>query len=247
MLKLKIIGSSSKGNCYILKSNTTSIMLDCGCKKVVNEDLTKIDGIVMTHRHLDHVGAVPKIKDLYKNKYYANKDTLEVLPILEKDKIEVVSGEKFDIKDFSLVPFELLHDVPCYGFLIKDNITKCKFLYVTDTGMIDYQFKDIDFFLVESNCDEDLLTYEDFKEVRLYDTHLSLQQTSDFLNNNVNHNTKKVMLCHISQSEKDYKRHERYILDSIKDKNIEVSAIDPHLEKVLEIVLKQDLEGFEFD
>lgn len=247
MLNLKIIGSSSKGNCYILQSNTTSIMLDCGCKNVSNEDLTKIDGIILTHRHLDHIGAIPKIKDLYQNKYYSNKDTLDVLPILEKDKKEVVTGEKFDIKDFSLVPFELLHDVTCYGYLIKDNISKCKFLYVTDTGIIDYQFKDIDFFLVESNCDEDLLTYDDYKQNRLYDTHLSVQQTSNFLNKNVNHNTKKIMLCHISRNENDYKRHENIVLDSLKNKDVEVIAINPCLNKSLEIVLKQDIEGFEFD
>lgn len=247
MLKLKIIGSSSKGNCYILQSDTTSIMLDCGCKKVINEDLNKIDGIVLSHVHLDHTGAIPKIKDFYQGKYYANKDTLDVLPVLDKDKIEVMANEKFNIKDFSLVPFELIHDATCFGFLIKDNISKCKFLYITDTGMVDYQFKDIDFFLIESNCDEDLLTYEDFKETRLYDTHLSLQQTSNFLNNNVNHNTKKVLLCHISQSEMDYMKHARYVLANLKNKNTEVLAINPKLEKSLEIVLKQDIEGFEFD
>lgn len=247
MLSLKIIGSSSKGNCYILKSNTTSIMLDCGCKKIIDEDLTDIDGIVLTHRHLDHIGAIPKIKDLYKNKYYANKDTLDVLPILNKDKIEVVSGEKFQIKDFSLVPFELLHDVPCYGYLIKDNISKCKFLYVTDTGLIDYEFRDIDFFLVESNCDEELLTYDDYKEIRLYDTHLSMQQVATFLGKNVNHNTKKIILGHISRNEKDYKKHERYVLGTLGGKNTEVLAINPNLEKTAEIVLKQDLEGFDFD
>lgn len=247
MLKLKIIGSSSKGNCYILKSNTTSIMLDCGCKKVISEDLTQIDGVVLSHLHLDHVGAVPKIKDLYKGKYYANKDTLNILPVLEKDKIKVVAGEKFGIKDFSLMPFELLHDVACYGFLIKDNISKNKLVYITDTGMVDYKFKDIDFILIESNCDEDLLTYEDYKEVRLYDTHLSLQQTAKFLKENINHNTKKVMLCHISKGEKDFKRHERYVLDELENKNVEVIAINPNLEKTLEIVLKQDIEGFEFD
>lgn len=247
MLKLKIIGSSSKGNCYILKSETTSVMLDCGCKKVINEDLTKIDAIVLSHLHYDHTGVIPKIKDLYQGKYYANKDTLDVLPVLDKDKIEVVSGKKFEIKDFSLVPFELLHDVPCYGYLIKDNISKCKFVYITDTGMVDYQFKDIDFFLIESNCDEDLLTYEDYKEVRLYETHLSMQQTANFLNKNINHNTKKILLGHISRSETDYKKHERYILGVIDNKNTEVIAINPNLNETLEIVLKKDVEGFDFD
>ena len=30
MLSLQILGSSSKGNCYILENNDTKIMLDCG-------------------------------------------------------------------------------------------------------------------------------------------------------------------------------------------------------------------------
>ena len=247
MLSLKIIGSSSKGNCYILQSNTTSIMLDCGCKKVINEDLTRIDGIVLSHVHYDHTKGIKNIKNLYQGKYYANQETLDVLPVLDKDKVKVESGEKFQIKDFSLVPFDLLHDVPCFGYLIKDNVSKCKFLYITDTGMIDYKFKDVDFFLVESNCDEDLLTYEDYKEIRVYETHLSMQQTAVFLQKNVNHNTKKVLLGHISQSEKDYKKHERYVFGELGNENIEVTAINPNLNETIELFLKKDVEGFDFD
>ena len=52
MLKIKIYGSSSKGNCYILSNNDTSIMLDCGVKNMQNKcKVENINGILLTHQH----------------------------------------------------------------------------------------------------------------------------------------------------------------------------------------------------
>ena len=55
MLMLKVIGSSSKGNCYILESNKSSLMLDCGILKIIEKidvkDIPKIKGIIITHQH----------------------------------------------------------------------------------------------------------------------------------------------------------------------------------------------------
>lgn len=145
------------------------------------------------------------------------------------------------------MPFELVHDVTNYGYLIKDNISNAKILYITDTGAIPYEFKDIDYFLIESNCIESELTYEDYKETRLYDTHLSVEQTAKFLKENVNHNTKKIILCHISSSEENYLKHQEYIKKELNNQNIEVMALDPHMKEPKTIVLKEDIQGFDFD
>lgn len=247
MFKLTIYGSSSKGNCYLLSSDTTTIMLDCGVKRLLNLQYDKIDGILLTHLHSDHCGGIKNIKNYYGNKYYANKETLNILPTQDFQKQEVKSNEKFNIGDFTIMPFELIHDVPCLGYLIKDNVSNTKFIYITDTGAIPYEFKDIDYFLIESNCDEDLLTYEDYKQVRLYDTHLSMQQTAEFLKNNVNHNTKRVILGHISSSEENYKKHEEYVKSIVSYTKLKVDALDPHMKEPIEIVLKEDIQGFDFD
>lgn len=248
MLKLKIIGSSSHGNAYILSNNDTTIMLDCGTKKVMETpNINEIDGIFITHQHLDHCGGVKYIKNYYNGKYYSHKEVLDILPILDNQKVEVKTGEKFQIGTFSCKCFELQHDCTCYGIVIKDEVSSAKLVYITDTGSINFRFKDISYYIIESNCDENLLTYEDYKEVRLYDTHLSMQQVGKFLKENTNHNTKKVILCHISTSEQDYLKHERYIKDVISNENIEVKAIDPHMKEPLEIVLKEDLQGFDFN
>lgn len=248
MLTLKVYGSSSKGNCYLLSSDTTSIMLDCGIKHIEKKLVVNtINGIILTHIHGDHTFGIRMLKDYYNGKYYSHKDVLDILPIIERQKVEIEKNKKFSIGDFEIMPFELTHDVICYGYLIKDLISNTKLLYITDTGQINYSFKDIDYFLIESNCDEDKLTYEDYKEIRLYNTHLSKQQTLNFLQQNVNHNAKKIILCHIARDEEDYNSHKIFIKDNLEDFKGDIIAIDPHMKESLKIVLKEDLKGFDFD
>ena len=248
MLTLEIYGSSSKGNCYVLDNGKNKIMLDCGVKKLNEKtDLNTINGVILTHLHSDHTKGVKDIKDLYKGNYYGNKETLDILPIIDGFKAPICENQKFYIGSFAIVPFELEHDVKCFGYLIKDTISNTKILYITDTGMINYSFKDIDYFLIESNCDENDLTYDDYKEVRLYNTHLSCQQTLDFLQGNTNYNTKKVILCHISSNEENYLKHQEFIKNGLSNENIEVLALDPHMKTPITIELKKDLEGFDFN
>lgn len=53
MLAIEILGSSSKGNSYILKNNNSGIMLDCGVMNSFDKiDITQIKGILISHRHL---------------------------------------------------------------------------------------------------------------------------------------------------------------------------------------------------
>ena len=246
MIKIKVIGTGSKGNSYLLDNGESRILLDCGAKRVIKENFSNIRGVVITHIHGDHTSQIGKIDNYYNGKYYSHKDVLDILPVIDNKKVEVKTGDKFDIGTFSCTCFELAHDVKCYGYLIKDTISGYKLVYITDTGYINYQFKDIDCYLIESNCDEDLLTYQDYKEVRVYNTHLSMQQTANFLKENTNHNTKHVVLCHISQNESDIDKHKHFIEKELNNENIKVIALNPHMLEPIEIKLKEDLE-FNFD
>jgi len=170
------------------------------------------------------------------------------LPIIDEYKKVVIEGEKFEIKDLTIIPFSLVHDVPIFGYLIKDKISGYKIVYITDTGMIDnLSFKDVDCYVCESNCDEDNIDYEDAKSVRVYETHLSMQQTARFLYNNVNHNTKHCILVHISSKEEDYLKHQRHIESYLENEKLNIIAIDQKLKEPLEIVLKEEIGGFDFD
>ena len=56
-MKLKCLGSGSSGNCYLLSTETETLILDCGVpiieiKKGLNFDLRRVSGVVVTHSHL---------------------------------------------------------------------------------------------------------------------------------------------------------------------------------------------------
>ena len=60
-MKLYILGSSSKGNCYLLQSEKTGevLILEAGInlqevKKALNFNLSSIVGCCITHEHGDH-------------------------------------------------------------------------------------------------------------------------------------------------------------------------------------------------
>ena len=57
-MKLKCLGSSSAGNCYLLTSDSEeTLILDCGIpikevKKGLNWDIRGIKGVIISHAHL---------------------------------------------------------------------------------------------------------------------------------------------------------------------------------------------------
>lgn len=60
-MKLKVLGSSSSGNCYLIEANDNEkLILDAGVNfKVVQKELNfnfnGIEGVLITHEHMDHL------------------------------------------------------------------------------------------------------------------------------------------------------------------------------------------------
>ncbi|HUZ05321.1 MAG TPA: MBL fold metallo-hydrolase [Acidobacteriaceae bacterium] len=63
MLRCTVLASGSKGNCTVVSTGRTRLLLDAGlsCREIVKrmrlagEDSEKIDGLLITHEHQDHV------------------------------------------------------------------------------------------------------------------------------------------------------------------------------------------------
>lgn len=55
-------------NCYILNNNGKVIIIDPGDEKdkIINEVNGEVVGIIITHHHFDHVGALDEIKKYFK-------------------------------------------------------------------------------------------------------------------------------------------------------------------------------------
>ena len=66
MLRCTILASGSKGNCTVISTERTRVLVDAGlsCREIVKrmrfagENPDKIDGIIITHEHQDHIQGV---------------------------------------------------------------------------------------------------------------------------------------------------------------------------------------------
>src|SRR5260370_11415071 len=66
MVRITVLASGSKGNCAMVASSTTRILVDAGlsCREILNrmrqagEDPEALSAIVITHEHSDHIGGL---------------------------------------------------------------------------------------------------------------------------------------------------------------------------------------------
>lgn len=64
-MKLKVLGSSSSGNCYLIEaSQNDKLILDAGInfkdvQKELNFNFKGIQGVLVTHEHMDHLKYAP--------------------------------------------------------------------------------------------------------------------------------------------------------------------------------------------
>ena len=91
-MKVCVLSSGSKGNTTYIETDNTKILIDIGnTSKYVKEKLEDIgvnpeelDGILITHTHVDHVKGLKVFLKKYKTKVYITGKMLEELDLLVK-------------------------------------------------------------------------------------------------------------------------------------------------------------------
>lgn len=163
-MELTVLGSSSKGNCYILQNKDEALVIEAGLpllevKKAVDFNITKIVGVLVSHEHLDHAGHVKEFLDARiqvwlsegTDKAIRSKIKSNYLPLL------LECGCKSHIGKFTVLPFEVKHDcAEPMGFLIHHPQTG-NILFVTDSYYIPYTFEGLNQIMIECNYRQDIL------------------------------------------------------------------------------------------
>ena len=151
-MKLKVIGSSSKGNAYILETETDSLILDCGVRykeiqQALDFNMTSVQGCLLTHSHGDHSKSA---KDVMRAGIdtYMTLDTATAINA-EGHRMELINaGTQFSAGDFTVLPFLTEHDCPgAVGFLIQYRPTGERLLFATDTYFIRHRFNGLNYIL----------------------------------------------------------------------------------------------------
>lgn len=185
---MKVLSSGSIGNCYILENDTEALVLDAGVKfsevmKAVDYNILKIQGALVTHSHLDHA---KYIKDFENNGIPVYK------PYEHFEKM-------YKIGNFTVYPFDLVHNVPCYGFMIKHNEIG-KMIYATDTCYVKYRFKNLNHMLIECNYSKDCVDRGAYKFQHEVQDHMEQETCLEFIRTNNSDSLRTCILCHLSQN-----------------------------------------------
>lgn len=173
-MRITVLGSGSAGNCTLIESGTTALLIDAGfsCRQITQrlaaagrqlEDLT---GILISHEHSDHIGGLPVLCKSRSIPVYANRLTAEAVNHDTADtKTRIpwrlfTNGSAFTVGDFTVEPFSIPHDAQDPVAFVIHNATVAAG-FVTDLGhatrLVAERVRGLHALVLESNHDVKLL------------------------------------------------------------------------------------------
>ncbi len=227
-----ILASGSKGNCTLIDSKNTRIILDCGsskrylttCFEQLNFDYSKADGLLITHNHSDHISQLKMFKNLniYSPVTFENVEVCPIKPL-----------EVFKVKDLTILPIPLSHDCELtVGYIIYDGSETL--VYLTDSGYVSQNnielIKHADYYIIESNHDPQMLMQTNRplptkKRILSDNGHLSNEDSALVMSRCIGECTKEIILAHISEQANTYQLAYDTMLDVLRKKNIDTGKL----------------------
>jgi phosphoribosyl 1,2-cyclic phosphodiesterase len=222
---LSVLASGSRGNCAVVESSTTRLLVDAGisCRetfkrmRAAGDDPHSLSAILITHEHSDHVYGLMVLAKKLKIPVFMTEATHHAWSRAVRDatgerpelaKPEVFSaGRRFQIGDIEITPFTIPHDaVDPVGFTFR--VEGLKIAIATDLGYMPASVRDhlraCDVLVLESNHDLEMLRVGPYpwsvkQRVMSRVGHLSNDALADFFMNDYDGNAAYVILAHISE------------------------------------------------
>ena len=214
-MRLRCLGSSSLGNCYLLENDRECLVLEAGLplmevKKTLDFDISKIVGLLVTHEHGDHA------------KHYREYQKTGIFVAMSKGTAEAIQSDDFYIRSgcwyqyggFTITPFPVVHDAAePFGYIIRHQEIGT-LLFASDTEYIKQNFKklQLNHIMVECNYNQKIIdsrvhqgeTIKDLRD-RIIQSHMELETCKEFIRQNQTPMLDNVILLHLSENNSDEK------------------------------------------
>ena len=221
-MRISTIASGSSGNCIYVGTDNTHLLVDTGVSKKRTEeglfkndiDMKDINGILITHEHIDHINGLGVISRKYNIPIYCTPKTKDAILSTKKlgeiDKElfnNIYPDDEFAIGDIDICAFDISHDAawPVGYRLTSDNKSVA---VATDMGKFDdyiiSHLKNLDGIVVEANHDVRMVLagiYPYYLKQRILgdDGHLSNENSGKLINEILHDNIKHIILAHLSK------------------------------------------------
>lgn len=237
-MKVCVLASGSKGNSSFIGTSSTNILIDLGPSclyierklKEIDKNPDKIDAILISHTHSDHVNGLKVFLKKHPVLVYLSKKMYDDL----KTSIEIpnyqIIEDNLMIGDIYISIIKTSHDASdSNGYILENNHKSV--VYITDTGYIHIKnhskLQNKSIYIMESNHDVKKLMEGSYpyhiKQRILGDRgHLSNKDSSYYLSKFVGNNTNTVILAHLSHENNDPNLALESLNESIPNHNFEV-------------------------
>lgn len=216
-MKICSIASGSKGNCLYIETGDTRLLIDIGLSlretllrlDSVGIDAARIDAVLVTHEHVDHIRSAGS---------FARKHKIPVIAshlvhgksekYLKKTRmIEFESGCSFAFRDVRIDPFPITHDA-CdpVGFVVESRDGRCG--SATDLGIVTRlvaeKLRGCRALNLESNHDIDMLMNGPYpwdlkQRIKSRHGHLSNEDSLDLLHELAHEGLEALVMAHLSE------------------------------------------------
>jgi phosphoribosyl 1,2-cyclic phosphodiesterase len=175
----QILGSSSNGNCSLLRTDNSKILIDAGFSgkriglmlEAIGESLDSIDAVFLTHEHSDHAQGIRGLARRADLPIFANRDTADAIQakLVKQANWQIFqTGSTFKFRDLEVRSFSVPHDAyDPVGYTFHwgeegDLISPRRSLaWATDLGYVPEHIKQhiqsVQTLVLEANYDEQLL------------------------------------------------------------------------------------------
>jgi phosphoribosyl 1,2-cyclic phosphodiesterase len=222
---LTMLASGSRGNCAIVASASTRILLDAGISgretfkrmRALGEDPRSLNAVLITHEHCDHVSGLATLAKKLDLPVFMTGATHEMWARAlrdengERPKLKRLerfeSGHSFQVGDIAVKPFTIPHDAADpVGFTFRSEGVKIGF--ATDLGYMPPSVRDhlrgSDVLVLESNHDLEMLRVGPYpwsvkQRVMSRVGHLSNVALADFFSGDYDNSATFVVLAHLSE------------------------------------------------
>ncbi|HQG58653.1 MAG TPA: MBL fold metallo-hydrolase [bacterium] len=229
-MKLNVLASGSRANCYIIENDSEALIIECGVsfnkvKEAMNFNISKIIGCLVSHEHKDHSGYV---NDFLKANIpvYMSEGTKKQLNL----NIETTCNtDVFNIGTFKIKPLHVKHDaLEPLGFLINHKETGT-ILFATDCSSIPYRFTGLNNIMIECNHSVKIVEEKlhkglinEAQSIRILRSHISLETCLYFLSETDLSKVNNIVLLHLSDNNSDAE-HFKKVIENKTHKNVYIA------------------------
>ncbi|MFZ1131294.1 MAG: MBL fold metallo-hydrolase [Terriglobales bacterium] len=226
---VSVLASGSRGNCSLVATSTTRILVDAGLSgretfkrlRAVGQRTEEISAILITHEHSDHVAGLQRLATKLKVPVFitapthqawsravrdSNPENGKGVPELPKAE-HFSAGRGFCVGDIEVMPFTIPHDAADpVGFTFRAEGVKIGF--ATDLGYMPASVRNhlrgCSVLVMESNHDVEMLRQGPYpwsvkQRVMSRVGHLSNEALAEFFSSDYDGGAEYVILAHLSE------------------------------------------------